>query len=290
MKYCLSVLPEIDARLEGSERVLIATDFDGTLCPIVETPSEAHLAPSTFEILRHAMACPRLTLAVISGRALEDVRRRVPLDIVFAGNHGLELDGGGITFEHTEARRLRPTVIGACEALADALRDWPAAHVEDKGLSATLHFRKVDRRQHSSLLFAARRALGTFGQQLALRAGKMALEVRPKVSWDKGNALEHIREKAGPFHACICIGDDQTDESMFRANRDGINIRVGTGRATAATHYLQGPGEVTILLSHIADVHGWDASSSWSSAKVSGARASAQAAAGTSAHLSSGTP
>ncbi|HTW63477.1 MAG TPA: trehalose-phosphatase [Bryobacteraceae bacterium] len=259
MKYCLSVLSEIDSRLAGAARILVATDFDGTLCPIVETPSEARLAPATIEILRHVMACPQLTLAVISGRALADVRRRLPFDIVVAGNHGLELAGGGLDFEHAGARDLRPMLARACEALTALLRDWPAAWIEDKGLSATLHFRKVDPRNHNPLLFAARRALGGFGKQLALRAGKMALEVRPRVSWDKGSALGYIRENAGPFDACICLGDDQTDESMFRANPGGVNIRIGCSIGTAASHYLAGPNEVAILLSHIVDVHGSEA-------------------------------
>jgi trehalose 6-phosphate phosphatase len=248
------VLPDIDARLRATGRILIATDFDGTLCPIAETPSAVHLAPATLEVLRRASACSRITLAVISGRALADVKRRIPLDIAFAGNHGLEISGPGIQFEHAAARRLRPAIAAACESLQGILRQWPGACIEDKGWSATLHFRKVDRSLHRSLLFAARRLLASYGSQLALRAGNRALEVRPKVAWDKGHALEFIQAKQGPFDACICIGDDQTDETMFRANRNHVNIRIGRGRPTAATHYLSDSSEVPILLSHIVDL------------------------------------
>lgn len=272
MKYCLSVLPEIDARLTGAARVLIATDFDGTLCPITDMPSEARPAPAMIEVLRHVIRSSPLTLAVISGRALADVRCRVPLDVIFGGNHGLELAGGGFNFAHQGAQQLRPALVGACAALQALTRDWPAAWVEDKGLSATLHFRKVDPRNHSPLLFAARRSLGGFGTQLALRVGKMALEVRPRVSWDKGSAVQYIREHAGPFELCICIGDDQTDESMFRANRADLNVRVGCSNTSAASHYLAGPNEVAILLSHIVDVVRPGARSSWESTKEGGER------------------
>ncbi len=256
MKYCLSALPEIDRRLEETRRVLIATDFDGTLCPIAQSPSEVRLAPAMLEILRHAAGCQRLTLAVISGRALEDVRRRLPLDVLFAGNHGLEIAGGGLSFAHDGARQLRSSLTNACDALVDVLRRWPSAFVEDKGLSATLHFRRVDHRHHNSLVFAARRAVSVFGRDLALRVGRLALEIRPKVQWDKGSALQYILEKAGPFEACVCLGDDRTDESMYRANGSQLNIRVGCLRATAATHYLLDSTEVAIFLSHIADVCG----------------------------------
>ena len=69
MKYCLASLPEIDPILRAAGRILIATDFDGTLCPIVDLPAEACVAPATLEILQQAADCNRITLAVISGRA-----------------------------------------------------------------------------------------------------------------------------------------------------------------------------------------------------------------------------
>lgn len=263
MKYCLSMLREVDTVLRGPGRVLIATDFDGTLCPIADTPSEVHLRPATLEILRHATTCPRLTMAVISGRALADIRHRLPLNMVFAGNHGLEIAGGGIIFEHDGARQVRPAVAGACEALTGLLPQWPAAWVEDKGLSATLHFRQVDQRHHNTLLHAARHCVGAFGPQLSLRVGKRALEVRPKVQWDKGSAFEYIRERAGPFDACICLGDDRTDESMFRANRGQLNVRIGCALGSAATHYLSDPTEAIILLSHIVDICGSQSRLPW---------------------------
>ena len=273
MKYCLSMLPEVDAMLRRAGRILIASDFDGTLCAIADSPSEVHLASATLEILRHAATCRRLTLAVISGRSLVDIRRRLPLNILFAGNHGLEIAGYGLEYEHDGARQLRSCVSDACKTLADAVRQWPGAWVEDKDLSATLHFRKVDRRHHNSILLAARRSLGVLGASLALRAGRLALEIRPKVGWDKGNALQYIHEKAGPFDACICLGDDRTDESMFRANQGQMSIRIGpltTG--SAATHYLLNPAEVAILLSHIVDVCGSEARSTWPADEIVSSR------------------
>jgi len=251
MKSCLASLPFIDTMLCGAERILIASDFDGTLCPIADLPSGVRVAPATLEILRLVATSRRFTLAVISGRALEDIRYRLPLDIVFSGNHGLEISGRGLSFQHPEARQLRPAVVAACEALTEGLRQWPGVWVEDKGLTATLHFRKVEERHHNAVLFAARYSLGPFGSRIALRVGNQALEVRPRVLWDKGSALAYILEHAGPFDACICIGDDRTDETMFRANMNQVNIKVGPTNRTAATHCLADPFEVSVFLSHI---------------------------------------
>lgn len=254
MKYCLSILPEIDAMLRRSRRILIASDFDGTLCPIAETPSEVRLATGVLALIHNAIACERLKVAVITGRALADIAKRLPSGIIFAGNHGLEITGCGIHFEQNEAKHLRSQIVAACDYLRAAACDWPGAFVEDKGLSATLHFRRVDRNLHSVLLFAARRTLRSLGPKIALRIGKCALEIRPRVPWDKGSALSYIHEQAGPFDSCICFGDDRTDESMFRAECSPFSIRVGRTGSTSATHYLSDPGDVAILLSHIISV------------------------------------
>ena len=77
-------------RFSVPRRILIATDLDGTLCPIPAYPAEARLSHPTVEILRRIRGCEMVTLAVISGRALEDVLCRIPAGLVYAGMHGLE--------------------------------------------------------------------------------------------------------------------------------------------------------------------------------------------------------
>ena len=254
MKLGLSLLAEIDTILQRPGRVLIASDFDGTLCPLIDRPSEAQLIPSVLKTVQQALACHRVTLAVITGRALTDIERRFPAGAIFAGNHGLEIAGGGLDFEHEAARRLRPMIAQACEALEAASAPWQAAWVEDKGLTGTLHFRKVKTAYRETLLFAARRTLGAFGPNIAMRAGRDALEIRPRVAWDKGAALEYIYGHAGPFDCCVCLGDDRTDESMFRAACCDVSVRVGSSRFTAAGFCLSGPAEVAQLLSHIVAI------------------------------------
>lgn len=254
MRYCLAALSEVDARLQATRRLLIVSDFDGSLCPIADSPEDVYVAPAMLETVRRLARCQRITLAVISGRAVEDVSKRLPVNITFSGNHGLEIRGCGLNFEHPRASEFRSDIIDACASLADVLRGWSGAWVEDKRLSATVHYRKVEPRQHNSLLFAVRQSLRPFGTRLAYRAGNLAFEVRPGLPWNKGAALSLIRERSGPFDACICIGDDRTDETMFHANPDGLNIKVRCTQPTNATHYLSDPGEVALFLSHVLDL------------------------------------
>jgi trehalose 6-phosphate phosphatase len=251
-KYCLSSLSEIDPILRRSSRVLVATDFDGTLCPIANSPAYVYPMPAMVEVLRRMESCSRITLAVISGRALADLSTRLPVRAVLAGNHGLEIQGGGIEFEHPAARAMRPSLAELCSDLGPLMRRWPGAWVEDKTLSATVHYRDVEPRSASSMLMAVRRAAARFGARFALRSGHKALEIRPKVCWEKGSALNFIREQLGPFDATIVIGDDRTDETMFLAG-DAISVRVGSLRTTSASYHLSDPAEVALYLGHVLD-------------------------------------
>ncbi|HVW85749.1 MAG TPA: trehalose-phosphatase, partial [Bryobacteraceae bacterium] len=176
------------------------------------------------------------------------------LDIPLAGNHGLEISGPRLSFVHAAALGLRPKLRSACDALTRELRRWPGAWVENKGLTATLHFRQIDCSQRGALLFAARRVMGRFGATFALRIGIQCLEIRPRVAWDKGSALARILDEMGPFDACVCLGDDRTDEGMFRSDRAPIGVRVGFADDTAAGYYVPSQDEVPVLLSRIVEL------------------------------------
>jgi trehalose 6-phosphate phosphatase len=254
MKYALAALAEIDQRVIAAERLLIASDFDGTLCPIASSPAEVHVSAGMAEILRQIAACTRMTLAVISGRALKDVARRVPKSAVVAGNHGLEISGPGVAFHHPDAEAVRPLLDRACAELEAALQRFPGAWVERKGLSATVHYRAVELRAHGAVRLATRAVLAPYGKQFALRAGNRALEVRPSTGWEKGSALDYILSCLGPFDGVVAIGDDRTDETMFFDRPAQINVKVGGARPTSAGYHLNDPAEVAIFLGHLLDM------------------------------------
>ena len=103
----LSEMDRVRARLNLSDRVLVALDYDGTIAPIAETPEAARLPSETARVLREIAALDRFSLAVVSGRSLADLKRRLALDAIYVGNHGLEIEGGGFSFVHEQAERMR---------------------------------------------------------------------------------------------------------------------------------------------------------------------------------------
>lgn len=255
MKHCFSMLDDIDRAVRGASRILVASDFDGTLCPIAATPDDVRLNPAVSDTLRRIATCDRMSLAVITGRALSDIVHKLPRGVTAAGNHGLEIEGPSLRYEHEPAACLRASLGDLCDALDGVAARWPGAWVEDKGLSATVHYRGVARDSERPLLMAVRGCVGSVDPRFALRAGKKALEIRPKVAWDKGSALDLIRKETGPFDLTVCIGDDRTDEAMFSANTGEVNVWVGTGAPACQDLYRLGDsGEVAVLLRHLLDL------------------------------------
>jgi trehalose-phosphatase len=82
--------------------------------------------------------------------------------------------------------------------------------------------------------------------------GKKVLELAPNIPWDKGKAALFILQELKRNYLPIYVGDDATDEAAFKAlNEDGVTIRVGKSKKTAAKYYLKGQWEVSRFLKHI---------------------------------------
>jgi trehalose-phosphatase len=192
----------LEAVTEAPEASAIFLDFDGVLAPIVARPEDAYPPPETRAEL--ARLCGRYALvAVVSGRAGEDVRARVGVDgLVYVGSHGLELD--------RQAARWRHQIVDFTSDTA-----WPPHETELKGLSVAFHFRHRDDEQLAVLELEeiAERAKE---EGLVPRFGRKVLEVLPPVGSNKGTAVRRLLEGAG-LHRALVAGDDTTDLDAFRA-------------------------------------------------------------------------
>lgn len=252
-----SDLAGILARLRAARRVLLALDFDGTLAPIADTPDAAVLPCGTAALLRRLAAGQRTRLAILSGRAIGALRPKVRLNCIYAGNHGLEIEGSGISFVHQRAMLARAALEETCRALDTALAGVPGALVERKGLGATVHYRCVPRPLVGWMEAAVELAVQPHASALQIRAARMAWEIRPQVDWNKGSAIKLLLGRAGSGGPLlICAGDDATDEDMFRAAPEAISIRVGPARATAARYRVSAPRQLAAFLRIVATQDG----------------------------------
>jgi trehalose-phosphatase len=192
-------------------------DFDGVLAPIVGRPADAAIPAETRSELERLVA-RYAVVAVVSGRAGDDVRAKVGVDgVVCVGSHGLELE--------PQAERWR-RILGDFAANAP----WPAEGIELKGLSVAFHFR-----DQADEAVAIRRldAIADTAREdgLVARYGRKVLEVLPPVGSHKGTAVRRLLEERG-LRRALAAGDDTTDLDSFAALR-GLELAVRVAVASA---------------------------------------------------------
>ena len=195
----------------------LVTDIDGTISPTAPTPEDAAVSPACRDALQSL--CARLALvAAVSGRDAAKAREMVGLDgMVYVGNHGLERwqDGGISVVE--EARQYVPLIRDAVEALRAGL-DAPGLIVEDKGVTASVHYRLSPDPAAAREVILAFLAAAPEARGLRITEGKLVVEVRPPVAVDKGTSLERLVLEKG-LQSIVYIGDDVTDVDAFRSLR-----------------------------------------------------------------------
>ena len=216
--------------IEG-QRLGVVTDLDGTISPIVPLPDPAHgtgplnggpqITPRSRELL--AALANRLPLvAVVSGRAVADLRARVGLNgIAYVGNHGIEQWRDGRSEIAQEARKFRTAMVEALRELHDLQHTVrvDGLFVEDKRITVTVHYRSAPDPAEAAELVGP--AVEAIAKRYGLRVfyGRKVFELRPPLDIDKGTTLRRLVEEHA-LDAVVYIGDDVTDVDALRAARE----------------------------------------------------------------------
>jgi trehalose 6-phosphate phosphatase len=195
------------------------TDCDGTISRIAPRPELATIAGPCRGAL--ASLSRRLALvAIVSGRGAGDVKRLVGVPgIVYVGNHGLEIWRGDGPEPVPGAQGFVEPVQRALAELADQLGPLPGLVFENKGLTASIHYRLTE--DHATVRLAILHALrqSPGASQLRITEGRKVVELRPPLSIDKGSAVVSLAE-GNALRAAMYLGDDTTDVDAFRALKE----------------------------------------------------------------------
>jgi trehalose 6-phosphate phosphatase len=225
-------------------------DIDGTLAPIVPDPEDAAVPPETREVLR-ALAARYALVACVTGRRALEARWIVGVEeLVYSGNHGLELLRPGATEPDLDAsvardaRRTREFVgdLDAEDVSAAGLR------LESKGPIQALHWRGAADEAAAQGL-AERIAGSARGAGLVPHWGRKVLEIRPVAGIDKGTAVDRLLGERD-LRIALFGGDDRGDLAAF----DALDRLVETGTLASAVRIAVASDEGPAELAERADV------------------------------------
>jgi trehalose-phosphatase len=248
----------IQARIQQAQNLFLFLDYDGTLTPIVSRP-ELALCPS--QVKRHLEELrdlPRVYLAVISGRSLEDLREKVGVsNIILVGNHGLEIEYPNGSHKKILSSTRTSELKRITQNLQSSLKEIPGILFEEKGPILSIHYRNVPQKFFVQIPQKLEEELSQWKDRWKMTSGKMVLEIRPKVNFHKGKAVREILKTFPslgllPFY----LGDDQTDEDAFRVLKgQGISVFIGLGTLPSeADFFLRNPKEVQEFLFRCQEV------------------------------------
>lgn len=220
-------------------RPLFFLDYDGTLAPIVDEPSQAVPHPDAPALLKHLAS--QYPVWIVTGRHLRDLSAFLPdVPLRAIGLHGAQT---GIIGQNTRSR-----LADAARAVLSRMRDRVPAidgvRVEDKEHTFAVHYRGAQNED------AIRENLEAWLADLpdgfeAIR-GKCVVELRPQ-GLDKGTAVLEVARQF-PDRTPVYLGDDVTDEDAFLAlDGDAVTVKIGGGD-TAARYRLPDPEAVVRYL------------------------------------------
>ena len=227
--------------------LLVACDFDGTISPLVDDYRAAAANPDAVHKLSVLSSLHHTHVAIVSGRGLHDLRRRLPdgVHVHLVGSHGAETEIPGPPLPIPDKAAGLATITGMLRAVADSVA---GCELELKPRGVTFHYRKAF--PHEAATAVARvLALAVDFPELRMRTGSMIVEFSVDQT-GKGEALLALKQWLGAT-GILFIGDDATDEDAFAVlGKDDAGVKVGPGH-TAALNRVETTHDVSELLARV---------------------------------------
>lgn len=249
-------IKEINAQIERdilskyleSNRRAIFLDYDGTLTPLAKLPQEAVPDEMLLRLLRALSADAKNSITIISGRdknILDKWFGDLPIHLIAEHGAFIKLKGKGWTSPHGLNAEWKASVLPVMEMTSERCA---GSFVENKTLSLAWHFRNSE---NDLAFLRSRELINTLSEisthlDFHVLEGHKVIEARTR-GIDKGAAASNLLSDSN-YDFILAIGDDRTDEDLFRAlPKDGISIRVGMTPSVAKFNLKNQKEVITFL-------------------------------------------
>jgi trehalose 6-phosphate phosphatase len=234
------------------QRSALLLDIDGTLIDIAPTPESVVVPPDLVKVLENLFRLASGAVAFVSGRRISEVDALFqPLRLPAIGCHGAEFRAN----RHDDVEEVACISESLRRRLAEIAQMTPGVLSEDKCHTFAIHFRAVPEAEPILLRALAEHRAALAAADLQMLKGKAVIEIKPR--WfNKGTAIARLMRHA-PFagRVPVFLGDDTTDEDVFRVlpEYDGLGYSVGRPLDGAA-YTFPAPSNVRRWLGQIAGI------------------------------------
>jgi trehalose 6-phosphate synthase/phosphatase len=247
----------IDAFLSSGHKKSLFLDYDGTLREFERNPEDAVPSEHLKSIFRELSERPDFNVVIVSGRGADFLDKHFgEYNFTLVAEHGYLVRKPG-----REWTELNPEADLSWKKEVESIfrlyaLSTPGSAVEVKRSAIVWHYRKAD---PEFGIWKANHLLGELTESISnlpveIHHGKRIVEVGSQ-QISKGFAVEKLLKEIGAEGFAVCIGDDQTDETMLQLKKDKLfTIKVGGG-TTAAAYRIPAPKQVREFLKELLNSH-----------------------------------
>lgn len=246
-----AILEEIASRYRNANKRHLFLDYDGTLVPFSKHPKLAIPNQELITLLHRISSDPKTTVTIISGRDSGTLEEWFDdLNVNLVAEHGASVRMKNSDWKHHREidQSWKPVMRPTMELYTQRS---PGSFLEEKTHTLAWHYRNV----HPELGFIRSRELLdnlhhlVRNTPLQIIDGNKVIEIRIS-GVDKGSVAKQFLQDEH-FDFIMAVGDDKTDEDMFKALAErAVTVKIGPGH-TAAQYNLSNQGEVTNLLNQL---------------------------------------
>ncbi|XP_065864355.1 trehalose-phosphate phosphatase B-like isoform X1 [Euphorbia lathyris] len=264
-----SALESFEGMMKQAEgkKIVVFLDYDGTLSPIVDDPDQAFMSPKMRSAVQQVASL--FPTAIVSGRSRDKVKAFVQLhNVTYAGSHGMDISTTTPSFNGQEneviyfqpAKDFLPTIQEILKILEEKTKVIKGSLIEDNTFCISVHYRRVNPEEVDTLKEIVKSIMDAY-PAFRISGGRKVIEIRPRIDWDKGRALQYLIQNLGfgdtNDFLPLYIGDDKTDEDAFEMITEigqGYPIIVSSiAKETKATYSLRDTNEVKDFLDQLVN-------------------------------------